>query len=743
MRHLDTKPLFTACSVYLASLLVFALTDPISGTVFKVSAAGLLLFGALSLGKFKKELTLCLVFPLALSMISAYFSFSVPGETAKAYDGKNCEIRFYTDKIIYSEDYGSAAEITITSADGKKCKIKAEYHVNRCLKDSGSYSDTVVLEAFSGNGDSANARFGRVSDGIYVYAESLTEMPVFISPPDGLGNLASRLNSDLSERLRTYVHGEEGRLADAMLLGNKAGLERVSVRNFSNVGLSHILALSGMHLSVFTLILEKFLRKTGVGKNARIAIISSFLSVYVVITGASASVLRSSVMLALYYLSFLLSRRSDDLTTLLFSVTLICIVSPGSVLDVGLILSFLSTLGILSLGVPVSDKLKAFSKEHIKKRNVMVRTVSSLVLPIVENLIFTLSAVAYSILPVFVFFGEVSYLSPLGNLIVSPLAALLLLTSFLLLPLSFFPFIPEAFATVPYYTAKAMLAFASSLSDKCRLVSLNYPFVPFLIGCMILILFVFRFLSVRKLRLYFAVILSAALLFAAGAAAMNALYKGESELTVLKNDKRDVYFRSDNKAFAVLGGRIGSSERQTVYNAEKSRALVKTDGVVIVEPSDDVSDSLQAMMEARFIDRVWYPYPAPSGLRDACDRCGTLLTEFIPGDSIRLTDSAAVVTYPEYAGRMFRYDTVINEKTFSLINGKAFKDRESFGMICSDLSDSDVVFIASAKTWMDDSLFTSDSVVFVEKGGYINRITAGNSDNDTKKAIYPLKIVLY
>ncbi len=742
-RHLDTKPLFTACSVYLASLLVFAITDPISGIFFKVSAAGLLLFGALSLGKFKKEIALCLIFPLAISMISAYFSYSVPSETAKALNGKNCEIRFTTDKIIYSRDYGSAAEISITSIDGKECSVKAEYHVNALLTNEGSYSDTAVLELYSGDGDTASSRFSRISDGIYVYAGSLTEMPVFISPPDGVFSYAAHINSFLSERLREYIPGEEGRLTDAMLLGNKASLERVSVRNFSNVGLSHVLALSGMHLSVLTFVLEKLLRKAGAGKKTRIAVISSFLAVYVLITGASSSVLRSSVMLALYYLSFLLSRRSDDLTTLLFSVTLICIISPGSVLDIGLILSFLSTLGILSLGVPASDKLKAFYKEHIKKRNLIVRAVSSFVSALVESLLFTLSAVAYSILPVFVFFGEVSYLAPIGNLIVSPLAALLLLTSFLLLPLSLFPFIPEAFAAIPYYTAKAMLSFSASLSDKCRLVSLNYPFVPFLIGCMILALFVLRFFSVKKLRGYFAVILSAILLFAAGAAIMNALYKTESELTVLKNGKRDVYFRAENRAFAILGGRVSSSEKQDIYNAEKCGALVKTDGIVVIEPSDAVSSSLRSMACSRFIDKIWYPYPAPSDLRNTCDKCGTHLIEFTPGDKIELSGISTVGTYPEYSGTLFRYDVTIREKTFSLMNGKAFKDKESFGVICSGLSGSDVVFIASAKDWMRSDLFTSGTDVFVENGGFINRITANNTETDTEKAYYPLKIALY
>ena len=116
--------------------------------------------------------------------------------------------------------------------------------------------------------------------------------------------------------------------------------------NFNDSNISHILAVSGMHIGYlilfFSFIFNIFLEK----KYSNILIIF-FLTVYLNIVGFSPSVVRATIMMILLLCAKLFHRRNDIWTSLSFSLLIILVYNPFSIMNVGLLFSYSATIGII------------------------------------------------------------------------------------------------------------------------------------------------------------------------------------------------------------------------------------------------------------------------------------------------------------------------------------------------------------------------------------------------------------
>lgn len=217
----------------------------------------------------------------------------------------------------------------------------------------------------------------------------------------------------LSDRIREGVKGEGAALTVALLLGNKEGISEALSNDFQRAGLSHMLALSGLHLSILGMLLLRLLQGLGTPRHVSFPLLIVFLLAYTVISGFPLSLIRAALMLTVAELGKLLRLFNDPVTSLFFSVALIVLVSPSAIVDVGLLLSFLATLGIL-IGLEVFPR---------SPRSLL----GKLSLSILLALLSTVFAVAFTLPVTAVVFGGFSLISPLSNLIVSPLIHLILI----------------------------------------------------------------------------------------------------------------------------------------------------------------------------------------------------------------------------------------------------------------------------------------------------------------------------
>ena len=159
--------------------------------------------------------------------------------------------------------------------------------------------------------------------------------------------LSSSLDSETKTFFITIITGESSLLSQELR------------ETFSHAGLSHILALSGLHISIIALLLGIFLYPLDYIRQKRLRYIITLvlIVIYAFITGLSISVIRATVMIGFVMVARIIHRQNNSLNALFTAALLILLISPNAIYDIGFQFSFLSVLSILLL----SDKLTAVS----------------------------------------------------------------------------------------------------------------------------------------------------------------------------------------------------------------------------------------------------------------------------------------------------------------------------------------------------------------------------------------------
>jgi len=158
--------------------------------------------------------------------------------------------------------------------------------------------------------------------------------------------------------IKEFISGEkEQGLAEALLIGFKDDLDKTLVQSYTNTGVVHIIAISGMHLALIywllTLITKPLKRKKL--NWLRIVIILGCLWLFSILAGAQASVIRSAVMFTCIALAEVFGRRTSIFNTLSLSAFLLLCYNPFWLWDVGFQLSYAAVLSIVIFYKPIAN----------------------------------------------------------------------------------------------------------------------------------------------------------------------------------------------------------------------------------------------------------------------------------------------------------------------------------------------------------------------------------------------------
>ncbi len=216
-------------------------------------------------------------------------------------------------------------------------------------------------------------------------------------------------------------------LLAGILYGSRNGLPQDLVDNFTRTGLTHIVAVSGYNVSIIVVMLNVFLIFIGLSRRQSFWFLMSLILTFVFFSGATASVVRAGVMAVIILAAGHLGRVSSVGRTLVYAAVIMLLFNPYLLIwDAGFQLSFLSTMGLVYLAPIFKSGL--FKKIKIKN--------SSLLTPLLEVLITTISAIVAT-LPLILFqFGRLSLVAPLANVLVLWIVPWLMLFGFLSLMLS-------------------------------------------------------------------------------------------------------------------------------------------------------------------------------------------------------------------------------------------------------------------------------------------------------------------
>ena len=267
----------------------------------------------------------------------------------------------------------------------------------------------------------------------------------------------------------TCLSEEDAGVIKAMLLGEKTSLDSDIKDIYKRAGISHILSISALHVSIIGLGFYRLLLRFKLKRI--IAVILSFFIIlsYAEMTGGSASVVRASIMLGTCITAELIGRSYDLLSAMSFSMIIILLLQPMLCMDAGFLLSFGAVTGIALMGnikVP-----KAFSAAFMS----------------LSVTVFTFPIVLY-------FFYQIPIFSVFLNLIIVPLMTVLMIAAILLAFCSWtglpFVFMPAGICHLILMIYKITSSFFAR-ADGCVLVAGRPAIWRIVIYYMILLSFLF------------------------------------------------------------------------------------------------------------------------------------------------------------------------------------------------------------------------------------------------------------
>lgn len=171
--------------------------------------------------------------------------------------------------------------------------------------------------------------------------------------PCSIDSLLGRVDAArewLGLRLERLYGAEQAGYMKGLVIGDSGGLDPEVYRQFAELGLTHILAISGLHVAVFLYALNAGLRLFRLPRERTLLLLAIATPAYVLLSGASPSVIRAGVMAIIGLLAARYNRLKDGLHLLAASAIVMLLWNPAYVRDIGFQLSFLVTAGLI-LGV--------------------------------------------------------------------------------------------------------------------------------------------------------------------------------------------------------------------------------------------------------------------------------------------------------------------------------------------------------------------------------------------------------
>lgn len=160
-------------------------------------------------------------------------------------------------------------------------------------------------------------------------------------------------NRNIFYSMKTYLINRGRKLSksypyvNSLILGNNSFLDDDVLESYRNNGISHLFAISGLHISVFMMIINKILSRFGIGEKKRCIIIVLFLLYYMFLTNFSMSVMRGGIFTILILINKLLKLDIKTINLLLFTLAIIIFINPLFLYNLGLQFSYIITLFLI------------------------------------------------------------------------------------------------------------------------------------------------------------------------------------------------------------------------------------------------------------------------------------------------------------------------------------------------------------------------------------------------------------
>ena len=252
------------------------------------------------------------------------------------------------------------------------------------------------------------------------------------------------------QNLNNYLREPASSLAKAMLLAARREMPSDLRDMFSRTGLSHVVAISGLHIAIIVYILQSFLYLLGLSRQQVFFGIVIILLSYLFLLGFPSSAVRASLMVSFVMLGPFLGRPTTSINSLLLAAVILVSFNPLVIVyDIGFQLSFLAVLGLLWY-VNWWQRILKFIPNVFKIREMISVTLSAQM--------FTWPLIVY-------YFHILSIISPIANIFILPLLPAVLILSLLLSLFGFLPFLAQLIAWPLFILLKIIVVATTYLAQ--------------------------------------------------------------------------------------------------------------------------------------------------------------------------------------------------------------------------------------------------------------------------------------
>lgn len=312
---------------------------------------------------------------------------------------------------------------------------------------------------------------------------------------DKIPELVYKIRNHVKKTAKRYIAGRYAGILNGMLIGDKSEIDDGIYENFKAAGVVHLLSVSGFHCSLWGMLIYRGLLRSGISKRLSSCAVILFLLMFAVVTGLSRSTIRASLMLTIFFVGRIFTRDSDSINSLGLAALLVVFGNPFACGDTGFLLSFFSTLGIFLLYPPMKKAVRPFIRRKIHNFYIRQR-----INALSDILLISLCTFVLNFPFIVLFLGDVSLISPLANLLVSPIASLAIFLTGIGVLLDLVPGI-NIFARPAFLVAGVSARFIDFVTEK--LSHIPYSSVAaddgatVLIVCLVILIIALSLLSER------------------------------------------------------------------------------------------------------------------------------------------------------------------------------------------------------------------------------------------------------
>lgn len=540
-------------------------------------------------------LPLCLC--LIICSLAATLTFSRDKKLLNTYENTTQGAQFLVTEVIYSNSYETLS-IAKTELDGEKIKLLLSTVGENGPEVGDRISATVQLRALEETGAGYSEKERYITSGIFLFAEA-EEYELVSSGEFVLTSVFVEVNTYLKSLFDEYLDEEASSLCSAMLLGNKSALDYGVRRDFSRLGISHILALSGIHISLVTGLFNAFLSTIKMRKRLKYLSLVGMIMAFVCITGFSPSAIRAGFMLIIFYALSLFGTDSDSVTSLFVAVSIICIIDPYSIFSVSLILSFSAMLGCFCSSY-YTKRVRPLYKIRPKPLRSMVYSLISSIIVV----LFTLPIMA-------IMFDYVSIFAPIFNIIFVPLLTLVLYLAPFILLLGAIPYLSYAVIYPAQYLVKLVLTLTENIS-RADFLTVSFVNAGQKIGVGIILVSVVLalVLSKRKIKYTLSVLGVGVCVFAVSVACTTIVRYNEVTISSYDLYSCDVVaIESNNEVMIIeISSPTATTSLQSYYQAS-SLGYSDIDTYAVTDYSTRTAKAIDTVTDSAMVRKILLPKP--------------------------------------------------------------------------------------------------------------------------------------